>query len=52
MLCKREAVATLRECLQSLTGDMVMRDLAAVRDEVAAVSEHIARLRKDATQNR
>ncbi|WP_432263504.1 hypothetical protein [Cupriavidus sp. TMH.W2] len=40
-------MATLRECLQSLRGDLVMRDLAAVRNEVAPVSEHIARLRKE-----
>lgn len=40
-------MATLLECLKSLPPDMVMRDLAAVRNEVAPVSEHIARLGRD-----
>nr|WP_241023845.1 hypothetical protein [Burkholderia sp. Ac-20365] len=35
------------ECLKSLPGELVMRDMAAVRDEVATVAEHIARLRRD-----
>lgn len=40
-------MATLRECLQTLSGHLVMRDLAAVRNEVGPVSEHLARLRTD-----
>lgn len=40
-------MATLLECLKSLPPDMVMRDLSAVRNEVALVSEHIARLGRD-----
>lgn len=40
-------MATLRECLQSLQADLVMRDLAAVRNEVATVSEHLTSLRSD-----
>ncbi len=38
---------TLLECLGSLPGDLVMRDLAAVRNEVATVAEHLARLHRD-----
>ncbi|MBU9212401.1 hypothetical protein KTD23_30415 [Burkholderia multivorans] len=37
-------MATLLECLRSLPGELVMRDLAAVRNEVATVAEHIQRL--------
>jgi hypothetical protein len=37
----------LMEWLKSLAGELVMRDMAAVRDEVATVAEHIARLRRD-----
>ncbi|WDD90251.1 hypothetical protein Bsp3421_000073 (plasmid) [Burkholderia sp. FERM BP-3421] len=40
-------MATLLECLKSLLCDLVMRDLATVRDEVATVAEHIARLHRD-----
>jgi len=40
-------VSTLLECLKSLPDDLVMRDLAAVRNEVATVAEHIARLHRD-----
>lgn len=40
-------MATLLECLKPLPPDMVMRDLSAVRNEVALVSEHIARLGRD-----
>lgn len=40
-------MATLRECLQSLQADLVMRDLAAVRNEVATVSEHLESMRAD-----
>ncbi|MEM5389615.1 hypothetical protein VSR68_39630 [Paraburkholderia phymatum] len=40
-------MATSLECLRSLPGSLVMRDLAAVRDEVATVAEHIARLGRD-----
>jgi hypothetical protein len=36
------------ECLGSLPSDLVMRDLAAVRNEVATVAEHLARLHIDA----
>ncbi|RQR62889.1 hypothetical protein DIE12_34465 [Burkholderia sp. Bp9015] len=38
---------TLLECLHTLPQDLVMRDLAAVRDEVATVGEHIRRLHHD-----
>lgn len=37
-------MATLLECLRELPADFVMRDLSAVRDEIATVGEHIARL--------
>ncbi|MBU9360765.1 hypothetical protein KTE52_31060, partial [Burkholderia multivorans] len=40
-------MATLLECLRSLPGELVMRDLAAVRNEVATVAEHIQRLGRD-----
>ncbi|WP_321965178.1 hypothetical protein [Paraburkholderia sp. J7] len=40
-------MSTLLECLRSLPGDLVMRDLAAVRDQDATVEAHIARLRRD-----
>ncbi len=40
-------MATLLECLRSLPSDLAMRDLAAVRNEVATVAEHIARLHHD-----
>jgi hypothetical protein len=40
-------VPTLLECLGSLPSDLVMRDLAAVRNEVATVAEHLARLHSD-----
>ncbi|WP_049096874.1 hypothetical protein [Burkholderia cepacia] len=40
-------MSTLLECLQSLPGDMTMRDLAAVRDEVATVANHIERILRD-----
>ncbi|KQR77052.1 hypothetical protein ASG35_12340 [Burkholderia sp. Leaf177] len=40
-------MSTLLECLKSLPDDLVMRDLAAVRNEVATVAEHIARLHRD-----
>lgn len=39
-------MATLRECLLTRS-DLVMRDLAAVRNEVGPVSEHLARLKAD-----
>ena len=45
--CKKVHMATLLECLRSLPPDFVMRDLAAVRDEVATVEQHIARLSRD-----
>lgn len=35
------------ECLRSLPANLVMRDLTAVRDEVATVEEHVARLARD-----
>lgn len=38
---------TLMECLGSLPSDLVMRDLAAVRNEVATVAEHLDRLHRD-----
>lgn len=38
---------TLRECLSSLPSDMVMRNLAAVRNEVASVSQHLDLLSHD-----
>ncbi|KVO25110.1 hypothetical protein [Burkholderia ubonensis] len=40
-------MATLLECLRELPADLVMRDLAAVRDEVATVSAHIERVHRD-----
>ncbi|ACD20824.1 hypothetical protein [Paraburkholderia phytofirmans] len=40
-------VPTLLECLGSLPSDLVMRDLAAVRNEVATVAEHLARLHRN-----
>jgi hypothetical protein len=40
-------MSTLLECLRSLPGNLVMRDLAAVRDQDATVEVHIARLRRD-----
>lgn len=40
-------MATLLECLRSLQGDLVMKDLSAVRDPVVSVAEHIARLSHD-----
>lgn len=39
-------MTTLLECLRSLP-DMTMRNLAAVRDEVANVAEHIERVHRD-----
>lgn len=40
-------MATLPECLRELPADLVMCDLAAVRDEIAMVAEHIERLHRD-----
>ncbi|KVT77336.1 hypothetical protein WK58_11195 [Burkholderia ubonensis] len=40
-------MATLLECFRELPADLVMRDLAAVRDEVATVSAHIERVHRD-----
>ncbi|RQQ88759.1 hypothetical protein DF134_19395 [Burkholderia stagnalis] len=40
-------MATLLECLRELPMDLVMRDLAAIRDEVATVATHIERLPRD-----
>ncbi|WP_081077333.1 hypothetical protein [Burkholderia pseudomultivorans] len=40
-------MATLLECLRELPADLVMRDLAAVRDEVATVAAHIERIHRD-----
>jgi hypothetical protein len=40
-------MATLLECLHGLPPELVLRDLSAVRDEVATVAEHIARLSFD-----
>ncbi|KWI32015.1 hypothetical protein WT71_10390 [Burkholderia stagnalis] len=40
-------MATLLECLHELPVDLAMRDLAAVRDEVATVATHIERLHRD-----
>lgn len=40
-------MATRLECLHQLLSDLVMHDLAAVRDDVATVSEHIQRLSRD-----
>lgn len=40
-------MATLLECLRSLPSDLVMRDMAAVRDEVATVASHIERIGHD-----
>ncbi|KVT75801.1 hypothetical protein WT25_02640 [Burkholderia territorii] len=40
-------MATLLECLRELPADLVMRDLAAVRDEVVTVATHIERLHRD-----
>ncbi|KVL93108.1 hypothetical protein WT02_18100 [Burkholderia stagnalis] len=41
-------MAPLLECLRELPVGLVMRDLAAVRDEVATVATHIERLHRDA----
>lgn len=40
-------MSSLLECLRSLPGDLVMRDLAAVRDQDSTVEEHIARVARD-----
>ncbi len=40
-------MATLYECLRDLPADLMMRDLSAVRDEVATVAEHLQRVRHD-----
>lgn len=40
-------MATLLECLRSLPGDLVMRDMAAIRDAVASVASHIERIGRD-----
>ncbi|TPQ46718.1 hypothetical protein C2U71_07180 [Burkholderia ubonensis] len=40
-------MATLLECLRELPADLVMRDLAALRDEVATVAAHIERVHRD-----
>ena len=40
-------MSALLECFRSLPGDLVMRDLVAVRDQDATVEAHIARLRRD-----
>lgn len=40
-------MATLLECLRELPANLVMRDLAAVRDEVVTVATHIERLHRD-----
>ncbi|WP_080432318.1 hypothetical protein [Burkholderia ubonensis] len=40
-------MAALLECLRELPADLVMRDLAAVRDEVATVAAHIERVDRD-----
>ncbi|KVZ90473.1 hypothetical protein WL22_23725 [Burkholderia ubonensis] len=40
-------MATLLECLRELPANLVMRDLAAVRDEVVTVVTHIERLHRD-----
>ncbi|PRG18098.1 hypothetical protein [Burkholderia multivorans] len=40
-------MATLLECLRELPADLVMRDLAAVRDEIATVAAHIERIHRD-----
>ncbi|PRH40011.1 hypothetical protein C6T65_23260 [Burkholderia vietnamiensis] len=40
-------MATLLECLRELPADLVMRDLAAVRDQDATVAQHIARVPYD-----
>lgn len=40
-------MATLLECLRELPAEMVMRDLAAVRDQDATVAEHIAKVPYD-----
>ncbi|WP_080421759.1 hypothetical protein [Burkholderia ubonensis] len=40
-------MAALLECLRELPADLVMRDLAAVRDEVATVAAHIERVHRD-----
>lgn len=40
-------MSTLLECLKSLPPNLIMRDLAAVRNEVAPVSDHIGRLHRD-----
>jgi hypothetical protein len=40
-------MSMLLECLRSLPGNLVMRNLAAVRDQDATVEEHIAHLSRD-----
>ncbi|KWD78358.1 hypothetical protein [Burkholderia ubonensis] len=40
-------MATLLECLRELPADLVIRGLAAVRDEVATVAAHIERVHRD-----
>ncbi|HDR9174479.1 TPA: hypothetical protein QDB23_001692 [Burkholderia vietnamiensis] len=40
-------MATLLECLRELPAELVMRDLAAVRDQDATVAEHIAKVPYD-----
>jgi hypothetical protein len=40
-------MATLLECLHQLPANLVMRDLAAVRDQNATVAEHIAKVPHD-----
>ncbi|WP_420213390.1 hypothetical protein ACN8ZM_39925 (plasmid) [Burkholderia aenigmatica] len=40
-------MATLLECLRELPAELVMRDLAAVRDQEATVAEHIAKVPYD-----
>lgn len=44
---KFSIVAALLECLRELPANLVMRDLAAVRDEVVTVATHIERLHRD-----
>lgn len=40
-------MSSLLECLRSLPGGLVMRDLASVRDQDATAEEHIARVAQD-----
>ncbi|WP_275526837.1 hypothetical protein [Burkholderia cenocepacia] len=40
-------MATLLECLRELPADLMMRDLTAVRDEIATVVAHIERVHRD-----